>query len=126
MKKKLPIGIQAFSVLRNEDYLYIDKTELIHKMKSSGRIYFYQNLRMLLVNIPNILHKDSEGYYHLLFLLAMKMLGFDIQGEVMTNIGRIDAVLHQRDYEAYLDKKIMLMAVAFTGKEVKCEMKMYK
>jgi hypothetical protein len=118
---------------------------------------FDQNLRMLLANIPNILHKDNEGYYHSLFMLAMKMLGFEIQGEVMTNIGRIDAVMHQQDmiviaeikysakkslskllkaamkqiydnkyYEAYLDRRIMLMAVAFTGKEVKCEMKMYK
>jgi hypothetical protein len=24
-------------------------------------------------------------------------------------------------YEAYLDKNVMLMAVAFTGKEVKCK-----
>jgi hypothetical protein len=118
---------------------------------------FDHNLRMLLANIPNILHKDCEGYYHSLFMLAMKMLGFEIQGEVMTNIERIDAVMHQQDviviaeikysaekslskllkaamkqiydnkyYEAYLDRRIMLMAVAFTGKEVKCEMKMYK
>ncbi|MDR0726120.1 MAG: PD-(D/E)XK nuclease domain-containing protein, partial [Prevotellaceae bacterium] len=113
-----------------------------------------QNLRMLLAHIPSILHVEAEKYYHSLFLLLMKMLGFDIQGEILTNIGRIDAVWHQpgltvvaeikyhaekdidsllRDamtqiydrkyYEAYLDKKVVLMAVAFTGKEVKCELK---
>jgi hypothetical protein len=26
-------------------------------------------------------------------------------------------------YESYLDKKVILMAVAFTGKEIKCELK---
>jgi hypothetical protein len=54
-----------------------------------------QNLRMLLANIPSILHIKQEAYYHSLFLVWMKMLGFDMQSEVLTNIGRIDAVWHQ-------------------------------
>jgi Holliday junction resolvase-like predicted endonuclease len=84
----------------------------------------------------------------------MKSLGFELQGEVMTNIGRIDAVWKQPDitvvaeikyhaeksigslltsamaqikrqkyYEPYLDKKVMLLAIAFSGKEVGCRMK---
>jgi hypothetical protein len=84
----------------------------------------------------------------------MKVMGFDVRGEVLTNIGRIDVVLHQPNctvvaevkhdikktvdillkeamsqicdkkyYEAYLDRKVVLLAVAFTGKEVKCELK---
>jgi hypothetical protein len=36
MKKNLPIGIQSFSKLRNGDCLYVDKTESIHKMVTSG------------------------------------------------------------------------------------------
>jgi hypothetical protein len=123
----------------------------IYQGDSSG---LEQNLRMLLAHIPNNLHIQKEAYYHSLFLLWMKMLGFDIQGEILTNIGRIDAVWQQPDltviceikfhvdknidellneamkqiddrryYEAYLDREISLMAVAFTGKEVKCRMK---
>jgi hypothetical protein len=126
----------------------------IHACDTSG---FNENLCLLLAKVPNILHDDSESYYHSIFLLIMKMCGFDIHGEILTNIGRIDAVLQQRDltiiveikyhahksldkllkdamkqiykrkyYEAYRDRKVMLMAVAFTGKEVKCEMKMYE
>jgi hypothetical protein len=84
----------------------------------------------------------------------MKVLGFDIQGEILTNIGRIDVVWRQpgltvvaeikyhaekdldsllndamtqiyerKYYEAYLDHKVTLMAIAFTGKEVKCALK---
>jgi hypothetical protein len=112
-----------------------------------------RNLRLLLAHIPNNLHIEKEAYYHSLFLLWMKMLGFDIQGEIMTNTGRIDAVwrqpgltvvaeikysvekdadsllddamtqIHDRHYyEKYLDGKVLLMGVAFTGKEVKCRL----
>jgi Holliday junction resolvase-like predicted endonuclease len=82
-------------------------------------------------------------------------LGFKVQGEVSTNIGRIDAVwklsemivvaevkysadksldklldeatqqIHDRKYyEAYLTetKKIILLSVAFAGKEIGCRM----
>ena len=38
--KTLPIGIQDFESLRKEDFLYVDKTELIHKMIKGGRYYF--------------------------------------------------------------------------------------
>jgi hypothetical protein len=112
-----------------------------------------QNMRMLLARIPNILHLEKEAYYHSLFLTWMTLFGFDIQGEIQTNIGRIDAVWHQpgltviaevkyhteknidslldeamaqisdrRYYEAYSDRKVTLMGVAFTGKEVKCRL----
>jgi hypothetical protein len=113
------------------------------------------NLRMLLANIPSILHVKCEAYYHSLFLVWMTMLGFDMQSEVMTNVGRIDAVWHQpgltvvaeikyntskkaetllneamtqihdrRYYEKYLDRKVFLMGIAFTGEDVKCRIEM--
>jgi hypothetical protein len=41
MKKRLPVGIQSFSRLRNEGCLYVDKTQHIYNMIStSGGIYF--------------------------------------------------------------------------------------
>jgi hypothetical protein len=112
-----------------------------------------QNLRLLFAHIPYKLHVKNEAYYHSMFLLLLKMLGFNIQGEIQTNIGRIDAVWQQpgltvvaevkyhteknidtlldeamaqihdrRYYEMYLDRKVTLMGVAFTGKEVKCRL----
>jgi hypothetical protein len=113
-----------------------------------------QNLRLLIANIPYRLHLKNEAYYHSLFLLLMKMIGFNIQGEIMTAAGRIDAVWVQHDgttviaeikysakqkadvlldraieqihdrryYEGYLDRKVILMAIAFAGKDVKCKM----
>jgi competence CoiA-like predicted nuclease len=115
---------------------------------------FEQSLRSMLANIPYNLHIPSEAYYHSLLLLWIKTLGFDIQGEVPTNIGRIDAVWNlpeltvvaeikyhakkklntllneamaqindRKYYDKYLDHKVILMAVAFSGKEVGCRIK---
>jgi hypothetical protein len=131
--------------------LLLEMRRQIYEGDASG---LERNLRMLLANIPHNLHVPKEAYYHSLFLLWMRMLGFDIRGEVLTNIGRIDAVWHQagltvvteikfhpgkhidklldeamtqisdrRYYEAYHDRQVTLLAVAFTGKEVKCLMK---
>ncbi len=43
--RKLPLGIQSFEKLRKEDYLYVDKTELIHKLITTGRSYFLSRPR---------------------------------------------------------------------------------
>ena len=37
---KYPIGIQTFSRIRENGYVYIDKTALIHQLVSRGSIYF--------------------------------------------------------------------------------------
>ncbi|MBN2646138.1 MAG: AAA family ATPase, partial [Desulfuromonadaceae bacterium] len=34
--KKLPIGIQTFEKIRNDNYLYVDKTALIKKLIDGG------------------------------------------------------------------------------------------
>jgi hypothetical protein len=128
-------------------------TQMKQQIYNSDASGLEKNLRMLLANIPYILHQKNEAYYHSMFLVWMKMLGFDTPGEVMTNIGRIDTVLHHagmtvvaeikysakkdaerllneamnqiRDrkyYEKYADRKVILMGVAFAGKEVKCRL----
>ena len=43
--KKLPIGIQTFSEIVQEDYLYIDKTETIYHLITSGKVYFLSRPR---------------------------------------------------------------------------------
>ncbi len=40
-KKKLPAGIQFFSIIRKEDYLYVDKTDLVWQLTHSGDLYNY-------------------------------------------------------------------------------------
>jgi hypothetical protein len=116
---------------------------------------FDRNLKALIANIPYQLHVPEEKYYHSLFLLWLNMLGFKVDAEVSTNIGRIDAVwtwkervvitevkyaregnpdallaeafaqIREKKYsERYhgQNKRIALLAVAFAGREVTCEM----
>ncbi|MCL2335142.1 MAG: ATP-binding protein, partial [Endomicrobia bacterium] len=56
------------------------------------------SITALFANIPYQIKTDSEAYYHSIFLIWLKTLGFDIQGEISTNRGRIDAVLKQNNY----------------------------
>ena len=51
-----------------------------------------QSLREMLSYIPFRLRIGKEKYYHSLMLLWLKLLGFDIIGEINTNVGVIDAV----------------------------------
>ncbi|MDR2066553.1 MAG: AAA family ATPase, partial [Endomicrobium sp.] len=43
--KKLPVGTQAFEVLRKDGAIYVDKTEHIYNLISNGRIYFLSRPR---------------------------------------------------------------------------------
>ncbi len=43
--RNLPIGIQNFESLRTDGYLYIDKTELIYRLVTTGRYYFLSRPR---------------------------------------------------------------------------------
>ena len=37
---KYPIGIQIFSQIRENGYVYVDKTDFIYKLVGRGSIYF--------------------------------------------------------------------------------------
>ncbi|MDR3292083.1 MAG: ATP-binding protein [Methanobrevibacter sp.] len=52
-----------------------------------------RNLRELLASIPYNLYGDNEAYYHTVFLLWLNLLGFKIEGEVVTNVGQMDAII---------------------------------
>jgi Predicted AAA-ATPase/PD-(D/E)XK nuclease superfamily len=43
--KKLPIGIQTFEKIRTENFLYVDKTEQIHRLITSGDYFFLSRPR---------------------------------------------------------------------------------
>ena len=44
-KRKLPIGIQTFEKIREEGYVYVDKTEYVHRLVQSGTQYFLSRPR---------------------------------------------------------------------------------
>jgi hypothetical protein len=51
-------------------------------------------LRQMLSKVPYSTGKKTEAWYHDMTMLWLTLLGFDLAPEVITNIGRIDAVWH--------------------------------
>lgn len=45
MLRKLPIGIQTFEKIRTEEFLYVDKTEAIHRLLMAGDYFFLSRPR---------------------------------------------------------------------------------
>lgn len=43
--RKLPIGIQSFEFLRRNDFLYVDKTDLLYRLVTTGKPYFLSRPR---------------------------------------------------------------------------------
>ncbi len=43
--RNLPIGTQSFKVLRENNFVYIDKTQFIWNLKNTGRVYFLSRPR---------------------------------------------------------------------------------
>ena len=39
--RRLPVGIQSFEKIRKEQYLYVDKTDLIWQLANNGKTYNY-------------------------------------------------------------------------------------
>ena len=71
-----PIGIQTFADIRNENYMYIDKTEYVYRMTHSGARYIFLSRprrfgKSLLVST---LHSYFEGRRDLFKGLAIDML----------------------------------------------------
>ena len=38
--KPLPVGLQTFGKLIEQNYLYVDKTRAIHRLLTEGEVYF--------------------------------------------------------------------------------------
>ena len=43
--RKLPIGVKSFKVLRNDRYLYLDKTKYLFQLVTDSRVYFLSRPR---------------------------------------------------------------------------------
>ena len=74
-----------------------------------------KSLSELFANIPYDLTTEKESYYHSLFLLAGRMSGYEVEGEVHTNKGRIDAVLKK-------EKEIIIVEIKYSKEKSTGEM----
>ncbi len=67
--RKLPIGIQTFEKLREENYLYVDKTAMVYKIASNSTPYFLSRPRrfgksLLIIGIQTFEKLREENYLY--------------------------------------------------------------
>ncbi len=76
--KNMPIGVQDFEKLRNGDYLYVDKTELLYRLVSTGSYYFLSRPRRFGKSLLlSTLHAYFSGKKELFKGLAIEKLEKD-------------------------------------------------
>ena len=56
-----------------------------------------EHINILFENMPSILIHKTEKYFHSLFFLIIKMIGFDVDAEILTMKSRIDAVVKNKN-----------------------------
>lgn len=65
--RRYPIGIQNFEDLRNNGYVYVDKTELIYRLTNTNKVYF-------LSRPPTIREKSASIYTRSLFFRKERLV----------------------------------------------------
>jgi hypothetical protein len=72
--QKLPIGIQAFEVMRTQGFVYVDKTPWIHELVTQGMYYFLARPRRfgksLLVSTLKCLFRGQRDLFDGLWIAA--------------------------------------------------------
>jgi hypothetical protein len=114
-RKKLPVGIQTFPVIRSEPFIYIDKTEFIWQLVDSGRYYFLSRPRRfgksLLVDTLRCLFEGRREWFAGLWIddrwdweVRYPVLKLSLGGGVLTDQTDLQRHLHRllTDYEPIL------------------------
>jgi hypothetical protein len=85
-----------------------------------------ETLTELYANIPYDLHIGKEKYYQSLFLLTMKLVGYEVEGEVHTDKGRADAIVRKEEKMIVVEIKYVKEKGSKIGRKVKEAMKQIK
>lgn len=103
--------LSAFSSLErtlSRSHLYA----LIAALQQRDLEQMFLVLRSFFANIPYNIQVDKEAYYQTVFYLLFKMIGIEVEAEVVTNRGRIDAVVVLDDHIFLFEFKLNGTAAA--------------
>ena len=101
----LPVGIQSFEIIREQKYLYVDKTAIIHKMVSTYFPYFLSRPRRfgksLLVNTLKAYFEGRKDLFEGLAIESLEkdwtvypVFTFDLSTAKYTEIGHLKEALN--------------------------------
>ena len=95
---------QAFGAYLIDSYARLDKERvgvyLLHlsrHLKSRDLESFFSVLHAFFAGVPNTITVTHEKYYQTILYVTLRLLGLQVEVEVSTNKGRIDAVLGTPD-----------------------------
>ena len=102
--QKLPIGIQSFKCLREDGYLYVDKTEVIYRLVTEAKVYFLSRPRrfgksLLCSTLKAYFEGDRELFKGLAIerleteWQAYPVLYFDFNGERYGSVDNLELML---------------------------------
>jgi hypothetical protein len=94
-------GYSGYSALETEPM----RNRLRRHLLDCDEEGFCRDMQAMFAHIPYQLHIPREAYYHSLLLLWLKLLGFEVEGEVSTDKGRIDAVWTWRNHAVVAELK---------------------
>ena len=101
---KYPIGIQAFDKIREDGYMYVDKTALIYQLVTTGTIYFLSRPRRfgksLLVNTLEAYYRGQKELFEGLAIAELEqdwyqypVFKIDFNGTNFTEDGKLLSTL---------------------------------
>jgi hypothetical protein len=151
-KAFLTYMLKLYGQYSNEQFIDKLRKTMEAQIIACDEAGFARSLEVMTATVPYGINKINEAYYHTMMLIWMRLLGFKIHGETPNDRGRADAVWEQpgvtvvaeikyhakkktgallkeamkqihdrRYYNRYLGK-VILLGVAFAGRNVGCRM----
>ena len=97
--KKLPIDVSAFNIMIENDYLYVDKTEIIHDLITGGRFYFLSRPRRfgksLFLSTLQELFEGNQKLFKDLWIGKAKRYDWPIYPVIYLNFSDLDIATSQ-------------------------------
>lgn len=97
IKDELLLAIDYVKTLYDYEDTVIPYQELRYKLTTNNIPDFIAILKSILASVSYAISKTQEGFYHSNVHLILKLLGFEVISEELTNNGRIDAVIRFSD-----------------------------
>jgi len=97
IKDELVLAIDYAKTIYDYEDTLIPYQELRYKLISNNIPDFIAILKSILASVSYAISKTQEGFFHSNVHLILKLLGFEVISEELTNNGRIDAVIRFSD-----------------------------
>lgn len=97
IKNEIIQAIEYTKIIYDYEDTVIPYQELRYKLITNNISGFIAILQSILASVSYAISKTQEGFFHSNVHLILKLLGFEIFSEELTNNGRIDAVIRFSD-----------------------------